>query len=53
MLHRLCSSGSDNAVADLLSQGADIYAKDNAQWTPLHEAALAGHTEVVELLLSQ
>ncbi|KAF9913060.1 hypothetical protein EC991_005928 [Linnemannia zychae] len=53
MLHRACSSGSYNNVADLLNQGADINAQDNAQWTPLHEAALAGHTEVVELLLSR
>ncbi|KAG0380921.1 hypothetical protein BGX24_002997 [Mortierella sp. AD032] len=53
LLHRACSSGSYNNVADLLNQGADINAQDNAQWTPLHEAALAGHTEVVELLLSR
>ncbi|KAG0203418.1 hypothetical protein BGX28_004276 [Mortierella sp. GBA30] len=53
MLHRACSSGSYNNVADLLNQGADINAQDNAQWTPLHEAALAGHTKVVDLLLSR
>lgn len=31
---------------------ADVSAKDDNEWTPLHNAAAAGYTEVIELLLS-
>ncbi|KAM6398060.1 BRCA1-associated RING domain protein 1 isoform 2-T2 [Pluvialis apricaria] len=39
------------AVEELLKNGADPNVKDNAGWTPLHEACNHGHEEVVELLL--
>jgi ankyrin repeat protein len=37
----------------LLAAGADINARVLAGTTPLHEAALAGHLEVVKALLER
>ena len=34
------------------SVGADIHAKDNNGWTPLHSASYKGHLEVVKYLIS-
>jgi hypothetical protein len=42
------------AVAKLLLEhGADIHARDNANWTPLHWAAYKGHFDVARLLLER
>jgi ankyrin repeat protein len=35
----------------LIERGADVNAKTNGGWTPLHSAAFYGHVEVVRLLL--
>jgi ankyrin repeat protein len=39
-------------VKYLKSVGADIHAKDNDGWTPLHSASWNGHLEVVKYLKS-
>jgi ankyrin repeat protein len=43
----------NRAVAELLlAEGAEVNARDNNAWTPLHWAADAGNKDVVELLLA-
>jgi len=39
-------------VKYLKSVGADINAKDNDGWTPLHSTSYEGHLEVVKYLKS-
>ena len=36
----------------LLANKAEVNAKDNRRWTPLHWAAAQGHKDVAELLLA-
>ena len=40
-------------IAYYLQMGCDINAKDNAGFTPLHEAVTKGHLNCVKLLLEQ
>ncbi|MHC4592600.1 MAG: ankyrin repeat domain-containing protein, partial [Planctomycetota bacterium] len=40
-------------VTDLLAAGADVNAADETGTTPLHEAALIGSTDIVEVLLGR
>jgi ankyrin repeat protein len=40
------------AVKKTLADGADVNAKGNNGWTPLHLAALSGHKEVSEYLIT-
>jgi hypothetical protein len=52
LLHRAAMKGNTKTVkALLLLPECDINAKDNAGWTPLHEACNHNHYEVAELLL--
>ena len=44
--------GNIEAVKQYLAAGMDVNAKDEDGVTPLHEAALWGHNEVVELLIA-
>lgn len=37
----------------LLAYGADVNARKQSGWTPLHDAANTNHDRVIELLLSQ
>jgi len=48
----MAAQGGHEAVRLLLGQGADIEAKDESGWTPLHRAACGGHDAVVQLLES-
>jgi len=50
-LHLACKRGSLAAVMLLLQSGANIYAQDHRQWTPLHYAAYNGHPKVCNALL--
>ena len=44
--------GNIEAVKKTLADGADVNAKDDNGWTPLHWAALSGHKEVSEYLIT-
>ncbi|KAI9139789.1 ankyrin repeat-containing domain protein, partial [Paraphysoderma sedebokerense] len=51
-LHRLCSKGDLEMVTELVTRRRiPVNPKDNAGWTPLHEAALEGHTEIARILI--
>jgi ankyrin repeat protein len=45
------SLNSRELVKYLIEDGADIEARSDSQWTPLHSQAYGGHTDGVELLL--
>jgi ankyrin repeat protein len=45
--------GNIEAVKQFLADGADVNAKADDEWTPLHNAAGWGHKEVVELLIAE
>eukprot|EP01103_Thecamoeba_quadrilineata_P019468 TRINITY_DN789_c1_g1_i6.p1 TRINITY_DN789_c1_g1~~TRINITY_DN789_c1_g1_i6.p1 ORF type:complete len:195 (-),score=19.95 TRINITY_DN789_c1_g1_i6:9-593(-) len=47
------ASGNLGLVNTLLEVQAEISARDDRRWTPLHEAASAGHTEVCHRLLQE
>ena len=50
-LHHAAITGDVEAIAQLLAQGANIEAVDDAKWTPLICAASAGRAGAVALLL--
>ncbi|XP_038869980.1 BRCA1-associated RING domain protein 1 [Salvelinus namaycush] len=52
-LHLAAIKGDVETVKELLDQGADPNLKDNAGWTPLHEACNLGHQGVVEVLVER
>jgi len=45
-LHCACSFGSIEVVEALLDRGANIFAENDAKFTPLHIAGAQGHEEV-------
>ncbi|XP_049797165.1 ankyrin repeat, PH and SEC7 domain containing protein secG-like isoform X2 [Schistocerca nitens] len=51
MLIVAAKEGSVSKVRTLLAVGADVEAKDDYKWTPLHWAAIMGHVEVARCLL--
>ena len=51
LLQRACKKGNVKDVLQLLERGADPNEADFCGFTCLHEAALAGHTEVAKILL--
>ncbi|KAM6148765.1 SMC5-SMC6 complex localization factor protein 1 isoform 2-T2 [Erethizon dorsatum] len=53
-LHRACISNKvDKLILLLSSPGIDINVKDNAGWTPLHEACNYGNTVCVQEILQR
>ena len=45
-LHNACSFGHTEVVSILLAHGSDPNARDNWNFTPLHEAAIKGKVDV-------
>jgi cytohesin len=52
-IHDAARDGDLAGVQELLDAGADVNAKDNDGWTPLHIAASKNHREIVELLIAK
>ena len=50
-LHRAALKNMIEAVAALISHGADVNARRDNGWTPLMQASLNGDAKVVEALL--
>ena len=48
-----CQNGHEAIVSLLLEKGADVNAKNNDGWTPLHWASENGHEAIVSLLLEK
>lgn len=53
LLQRACKKGDLQEVKNLIARGADANENDFGGFTCLHEAALAGHTEIAEYLIDQ
>jgi ankyrin repeat protein len=51
-LHRAAEKGDTKRIQILISNGADINAKDLNKWTPLYWATSGDHREAAELLIA-
>jgi ankyrin repeat protein len=51
-LHLACALGHKHIVHILISNGADIYKKDNFNNAPIHRAVSQGHIDTVEYLIT-
>lgn len=51
--HQCCIDNYEEIVKLLLNHGANVNAKDNELWTPLHAAATCGHINLVKILIQQ
>ena len=52
-IYEAAEDGNIEAVKQHLAAGADVNAKTDTGWIPLHRAAYWGHKEVAELLVSE
>jgi ankyrin repeat protein len=48
-----CYQGHVEIVRLLCDRGADVEARDNGGWRPLHYAAIYGHISVVKELIEE
>lgn len=53
VLHLTCRWGNLNLVTDLCRRGAYVNAVNNENATPLHLAALKGHSDIVQFMCEQ
>ena len=51
-LHLACALGHKHIVHILISNGADLYKKDNFNNAPIHRAVSQGHIDTVEYLIT-
>ena len=52
-LHQAVADGDIKKVRSLISKGADVNARNEKDWTPLHFAALYGLRDVAEVFLTK
>ncbi|RJP33417.1 MAG: hypothetical protein C4527_04545 [Candidatus Omnitrophota bacterium] len=52
-LHKAVRQGSASVVELLLSDDAEVHARDEQGFTPLHLAALHGHIPIIQMLLER
>jgi len=52
-IHDAATEGNIEAVKQHLTAGAEVNAKVNLGWTPLHYTARGGHKEVAKLLIAK
>ncbi|MCR4346169.1 MAG: ankyrin repeat domain-containing protein [Sulfuricaulis sp.] len=53
LLYEAVKRGDKAEVEALLAKGADVNAKTNREWTPLHQALYFDRTEIAKLLLAR
>ena len=49
-IHEAAVRGSIEALKQAIADGADVNAKSDVGWTPLHQAASKGHKQTADLL---
>jgi len=52
-LHYACKYNRISVAILLARAGADVNAKNNIGWTPLHTAASEGHSKLLQQLVAQ
>ena len=52
LIYDAAKDGNIKAVKQHLAGGADVNAKSDSGWTPLHDAAFGSHKEITELLIT-
>ena len=52
-IHEVDEEVDIEVVKQQLTLGADVYTKDDHEYTPQHNAAMEGHHEVAELLIAK
>ncbi len=53
LLYNAIGKGDAEQVRSLISKGADVNAKEEMDFTPLHLAALLGHKDIIRILIDE